>query len=220
MELVNRFYFAGDFMYSEKPSLLGILYRPTLQFQRLNERPNFGLALVINTLLTAFVTAVMVYVLSNSDPEMLKSIMKEENVPQEIFPLLQNGLTFIVFFTLLIGIPLANLIGAFFCWVFVMIFGGQTTFEKMFAVNVYAGFISVTENMLSAVLSVAIPVFADSPLELLLSFIFMVWHYAVLAIGLRETTSLSSGKAWAIVSIFFLIGLIGLISSIIAVLSA
>jgi hypothetical protein len=111
----------------------------------------------------------------------------------------------------LIAIPLGNVIGAFFCWVFVMILGGQTTFKKMFAVNVYSGFIPVVQHILTSLLYFAIPALFGSPFNLVISVIFMVWFYFVLATGLKETTSLSAGRAWGIVITFFLIGLIGII---------
>ncbi|TCS94248.1 Yip1 family protein [Hazenella coriacea] len=206
-----------------KPSVFGILTSPREQFQRINQNPTFWGPLIIFTVLVTLIVVAQAYLLIN-DPSFIQQSMEPTNGQPSVDPEILKMITFTTsVITGLFMVPVVSLVSAFFCWLMVTIFQGETTFKKMFSLNVHLMILSVISLIMALAYSVitgdvmggvsptslATIISSDGALKGILSSIdvIRIWSVVLTAIGLSVVGELSKGKAWTISLIFFVIGM-------------
>lgn len=210
----------------KKPSVLGILTSPKEQFQRMNQNPTFWGPLIIFTILGTILVVAQAYLTVN-DPAFIQESMEQFKgqsgpAPDPEFLKLTTLVIsiFIGFFT----VPVVTLVGALVCWVMVIIFQGETTFRKMFSLNVHLSILSILSMVLTIVYafitgnametiaptSLAAVVSAEGALKGILASVevFVIWSVFLTAMGLSVVGELSKGKAWTISLILYGIGVL------------
>lgn len=199
------------------PTLGGILFSPTEQFERMIDRPRFGWALTLMTLAGALVAALVGY-----------SVALETPLPEEA-PMLDPGQIALSagimnFVGGLIGVPVVLLVVSLIQKLFVMLFQGEATYRQLFSLNTHLYLLTLLASAIMAVLllvlgpqadpeiyptSLAALVPAEGAMKGLLNGIelFALWKLFLTAKGLSVLARLSSGKAWTIALILFAGGL-------------
>ena len=199
------------------PTLGGILFSPTEQFERMIDRPRFGWALTLMTLAGALVAALVGY-----------SVALETPLPEEA-PMLDPGQIalsagIMSFVGGLIGVPVVLLVVSLIQKLFVMLFQGEATYRQLFSLNTHLYLLTLLASAIMAVLllvlgpqadpkiyptSLAALVPAEGAMKGLLNGIelFALWKLFLTAKGLSVLARLSSGKAWTIALILFAGGL-------------
>lgn len=199
------------------PTLGGILFSPTEQFERMIDRPRFGWALTLMTLAGALVAALVDY-----------SVALETPLPEEA-PMLDPGQIalsagIMSFVGGLIGVPVVLLVVSLIQKLFVMLFQGEATYRQLFSLNTHLYLLTLLASAIMAVLllvlgpqadpkiyptSLAALVPAEGAMKGLLNGIelFALWKLFLTAKGLSVLARLSSGKAWTIALILFAGGL-------------
>jgi hypothetical protein len=202
----------------KKPSLIGILYRPTEEFRKLKDQPVFGTALLLVLALVTIISAITGMVVSSS-PAKFEELTNQYPLTPEQFQAIQKSLPFVYAFGSLSFAILIILFFSFLTWIFARIFKSKTTFKQMFSlcshVSVVLVFLILSEFLLIvAGVSKTIPHLSLGAIlpvsgkiqDFLDSFeLFTLWGYALLAIGLREIAELPPAKAWSTVGILFLL---------------
>lgn len=194
----------------EKPSLFGMIFNPTEQFERIKERPLIWGAMVIVTILTIIGTWLMS--LGIEIPEM------EELPGMEVFAQITMIITglFIPIFTVLIS--------SFIYWIVIKIARSEATFKQLFSMNTYIMIISALSIIVNGAL---MAVFGGGDGESLFTSlgslipaegavaglfesieVFSIWVVVLSAIGLHKVAELSKGLAWGISIAFFIIGIL------------
>ncbi|SDX11372.1 Yip1 domain-containing protein [Marininema mesophilum] len=187
-----------------KPSLLGMMTSPTLQFQRIAERPDFWSAFLTILGLTALTTAVM---LTPASP------------PGFVITMSVLGV--------LLGAPISLLISALLQWIFLRVLSGKATYRQVFSLNVYTSVISLLGLILQAIIVVAtganiqelqnsvtptsLAAFISSDSLMVKALlgnieIFAIWHLILTALGLSIIGKVSTAKGWTVALTLFILG--------------
>lgn len=196
----------------EKPSLFGMIFNPTEQFERIKERPLIWGAMVIVTILTMLGFWLMS--LGIEIPE----LSEVEEIPgMEVFA--QIGMVMTGLFTPILGV----LISSFILWIIIKIARSEATFKQLFSMNTYIMLISaisiIVNGALTAVLggdgetmftSLGSLVSAEGAVAGLFNSleVFTIWGVVLSAIGLHKVAELSKGLAWGISIAFFVISIL------------
>ncbi|WP_197046728.1 YIP1 family protein [Oceanobacillus salinisoli] len=198
-------------MKPEKPSLFGMIWSPTEQFERIKERPLIwvplaiiSLLFIIGTLLTIFTTDLGL-----------------EQIPEEEMALIR----IVAMVTGVIVGVIAPIFGALLStviyWIIIKIARTEATFQQLFSMNVYMMIIAAFSVIVNGIgyallggnpetlftsLGWIIP--ADEVMSALYSSIevFTIWGVILAAIGLHKVGGLSKGVAWTISIAFYVIG--------------
>lgn len=207
-----------DLSSNRGPTLWGILFSPTEQFERMVERPRFGWALAVMMLVGALTAAMMGY-----------SVVQEMPLPDEA-GMIDSGQIAVTagifgFVGGLIGIPVSLLLISLLQKLFMMLFQGEATYRQLFSLNTHLYLLTLLANLILAVLlfvlgprtdpeiyptGLAALVPAEGALKGVLNGIelFALWKLFLTARGLSVLGRLSSGKAWTIALILFAGGLL------------
>lgn len=190
----------------EKPSLFGMIFSPTEQFQRIKAKPLIWGAMGIISILFAIGS----YFLS-----MGVDLSEFENIPgMEVVTQITSAITGLltpIFSVLLIS---------FIHWIIIKIARSETTFKQLFSMNTYILFISALSILLNGILtplldgdgvtmftSLASVIDAEgATLALFQSLeVFAIWNLILSAIGLHVVGNLSKRAAWIVTITIFVI---------------
>ena len=201
---------------AKNPSIWGMIWSPTEQFERIKERPKIWGALAIVTVL--FVIGM--YLTSLGDPmviEGMPEIPEEELAAVSMF----TTVTMIItgFFTPIFGVLIATVIYL----IIAKIARSEVSFKQLFSMNTYIMMISALSMILNGIgvallggtagtmyTSLGSLIGAEGTMGALLTSIevFAIWGMILQAIGLQKVANFSKGLAWTIVIVFFAIGII------------
>lgn len=201
----------------EKPSLFGFIFSPQEQFQRVKENPVFAWPLFWFLLLYAIYGAALSY-FSLETPEGRESLAMMGSSAKWIMPLISG-------ITMLIAAPIILLFLTGFHRLLMMLFQGEATFRQLFSLNahlyilmgigglihvIYLSIVGVGSNYEAFPTSLAAIFPAEGTLWVFLSSIevFAIWKLILSAMGLRVLGDISSGKAWAIALIPFVLSVL------------
>ena len=201
---------------AKNPSIWGMIWSPTEQFERIKERPKIWGALAIVTVL--FVIGM--YLTSLGDPmviEGMPEIPEEELAAVSMFTTVTMIIT--VIFTPIFGVLIATVIYL----IITKIARSEVSFKQLFSMNTYIMMISALSMILNGIgvallggtagtmyTSIGSLIGAEGTMGALLTSIevFAIWGMILQAIGLQKVANFSKGLAWTIVIVFFAIGII------------
>jgi hypothetical protein len=201
-----------------KPSLLGMVWSPGEQFERMRERPVFWGALIIVTLLSVAASVILFYAVPDDMYDVPGMQLTEE---QLAMAKTMGAVTAVL--GALIGTPIGILISALIMFLITKLAQKDTTFRQLFSLNTYIMFISGIGQLLNALIRLAIggdPVVFVTSLGSLVEAegmtaeilggieLFSIWATVLTAIGLYKVGRLSKGAAWTVAIVIFVIGLI------------
>ena len=199
---------------AEKPSLLGMIWSPTEQFERIRERPLIWGALAIITVL--FIIGMWLQSLGVEIPE-LEGIPEEQLANVQVFSTI--GIIIGGLFTPVITI----LISSFIYWLIAKIVRSDVSFRQLFSMNTYIMIISALSLIINGI---AFALFGGSPEMMFTSLgsvidaegamngllnsieVFTIWGVILTAIGLNKVAEFSKGLAWTLSIAFFVISVI------------
>lgn len=201
------------------PTLWGMLFAPTEQFERMIHRPRFGWALTVMMLAGSIVAAVVAY-----------SMTLETPVPEEaqMFDSAQLAMVYasLGFVGALIGIPVSLLLISLIQKLLLMLFQGEATYRQLFCLNTHLYLFTLLASLIMAVMMLLLgpsenPEIYPTSLAALVPAegavlrgvlngieLFALWKLFLAAKGLSVIARLSSGKAWTIALILFAGGLL------------
>lgn len=200
----------------KNPSIWGMIWSPTEQFERIKERPKIWGALAIVTVL--FVIGM--YLTSLGDPmviEGMPEIPEEELAAVSMFTTITMIITGL--FTPIFGVLIATVIYL----IIAKIARSEVSFKQLFSMNTYIMMISALSMILNGIgvallggtagtmyTSIGSLIGAEGTMGALLTSIevFAIWGMILQAIGLQKVANFSKGLAWTIVIVFFAIGII------------
>lgn len=198
----------------EKPSLLGIIWSPTEQFERIRERPAIWGALAIITLL--FIIGMWLQSLGVEVPE-IEGLTEEQLALTEVFATV--GIIIGGLFTPVITI----LISSFIYWIVAKIAQSDVSFKQLFSMTTYITVIAALSLLVNGALNAIIGggteivftslgwvVNAEGAIGAFFNNIevFSIWGVILTALGLHKVAGFSKGLAWTIAIVFFVIGVI------------
>lgn len=197
----------------QKPSLFGMIWSPTEQFERLKERPKIWGALVIITILFIIGTWLTTLGIQTEVP----GLTAEETEMINVFAAAGSviGGLFIPIITILIS--------SFINFLIAKIARSEVSFKQLFSMSTYIMIISALSLIVNSLLSLMTGtspeilvsslgsvVNADGAVGALFNSIeiFAIWGYILTAIGLQKVAGFSKGLAWGVQIAFFVIGII------------
>lgn len=209
-----------------KPSLIGVLFRPTEEFQKLRENPRILFPLIVLSVLYAVLLTVQSYVMFDS-PYYTELLNKQlEGLPpgaeidmstMKTIGAISAAVTSIVLY------PIGLLLIAFFFWIFTALFQGDASFKQLFSLSVYLTpitLLALLVNVLTTFLFGLNPMIPVTSLASLFSVegtlqallvpieIFSIWMAVLVAMGMREVARISQTKAWIVGAIYFALSFI------------
>lgn len=199
---------------TKKPSLLGMITSPIVQFKRIEERPNIWMAMIIITI---------VYVIGAWITSQNMEVAGEFNLTEEELEgtktMMKAGMVFgglvAPIFTVLVSSAIYMLVGA--------IAHTGVSFKQLFSMNTYIMVIGALSTIVNTILALAI---GSNPEELMTSLgsiievkgaigglvdsleLFSIWNVIITALGLHYVANFSKGLAWTVSIAFFVIGVI------------
>lgn len=201
----------------EKPSLFGMIMNPREQFERIKQNPKIIVALIIVTLLTTVGMVMMANGIDFMNDPTLAGMPEEELMMVAMIS--QIGFVIVGVFTPVFGI----LIAAFIHWIIGKIVHSEASFKQMFSMNTYIFVISAISFILNGIVFMLIGGEAEILFTSLNSIIgakgilgaflgsieiFSIWAYIITALGLQVVAKFSKGLSWAVVIVFYIVGLI------------
>ena len=201
----------------KKPSIWGMIWSPTEQFERIKERPRIWGALGIVTLL--FVIGMYLSTLGvglEGIPE-LEGIPAEELAAMSMFGTI--SMLVVGLFTPIVGILISTVIYLLIA----KIARSEVSFKQLFSMNTYIMILSALSLLINGIgiallggtaetlyTSLGSIIQAEGALGGLLNGleVFGIWSVILSAIGLQKVADFSKGLAWTISIVFFAIGLI------------
>ncbi|WP_338470667.1 Yip1 family protein [Niallia sp. XMNu-256] len=198
---------------AKKPSIWGILWSPTEQFERIKERPRIWGALAIVTIL--FVIGM--YLSSFGKIPEINGVSEEDLAGMQAF----NSVLMIVMgiITPIFGILISTVI----YFLIAKIARSEVSFKQLFSMNTYIMILSALSILINGIGIALLGGTSDTIYTSLGSIIqaegalggfltglevFTIWGVILNAIGLHKVAEFSKGLAWTISIAFFVIGLI------------
>lgn len=198
----------------KKPSLLGIISSPAIQFERMKEKAPIGLPMVMMIVLMA-IGGVLVSYLRLNNP-----LIKEINATAEMKIPLALTLSMGAIGAGFGGVISFFIVAAFYkiCMVFM---GNDTPYKKLLSLTIYSSIISAVGLFLNGIIALVAGGYETTYTSLaplvgenvtLKSIagqfdVFNIWYYVVIAIGLQIVAGLSKNKAIVLVVILFLLSI-------------
>lgn len=200
-----------------KPSLLGILFDPGEQFQRIMKQPRIIAPLIWLLLLYSASGAILSY-LTLETPEGRQAMAMMGSAANWFFPTVGAVTTlFYILITLLVLSGIQRLL--------MMVFQGEASFTQLLSLNTHLYILPLLASLIHLVVllivgigedttiipsSLAAVIPADGALRAFLAEIevFAIWKLVLSAIGLAVIGRVSKGKAWAIALIPFILWLL------------
>lgn len=202
-----------------KPSLLGMIWSPGEQFDRIRDNPRIWGALIIVALLSAVAGVLIVF----ATPDDMYQVPQGPQLSEEQLASMKMFGYVGGFVGPLIGTPVGILISAAIMLLITTLARKDATFKQLLSLNAYIMFIGVIGSLLNGLIRLAI---GGDPTVMVTSLaslagaegmtvpilnvieVFTIWSTVLTAIGLHKVTGLSKGASWAIAIAFFLIGLV------------
>lgn len=199
----------------KKPSLLGMIASPGVQFERMKAKTPIAFPLFLMLLVMA-VTGALVSYLSLGNP-----ILKDAQAAAGGFKL-PVGLTVgMGAIGSIVGGVVVFLIAAGFYKIFMVILGNDTPYKKLLTLVVFSSVISSLGLLINGLIALVVggfepnytslsPLFGENKMLSAIGKnfdIFTIWYYIVLALGFQIVAGLSKNKAILIVVIVFLISI-------------
>ncbi|MDM5227498.1 Yip1 family protein [Cytobacillus sp. NJ13] len=197
-----------------KPSLLGMVWSPGEQFDRIRQNPKIWVPLILVSILYA---AGMFFMAVSMDASYLGLEGMSEAEAEMVMMFSRVGVAITGIFTPV----LVALISGGIYMIFIKIAGSDATFKQIFSMNIYIlviGGIGLLVNMaLRAAIGGNPEIFITSLAGLMNSEkpgvlgsieLFSIWQSVITAIGLHRVGGLSKGWAWGIAIAFFIIGIV------------
>lgn len=190
----------------EKPSLLGMITSPSVQFDRIRERPLIWGAMSIIIIL--FIIGAW-----------LTSLSVEIEIDEEFQGFFKVVLTIFIIIGGIIGPLFGTLVSSVIHLLIAKVVQSKVSFKQLFSMNTYIMIVSVISMLVNGVIlrvinvdSAQLPtslgsvIEADGALGAVLGSleIFAIWSVILVAIGLHKVAGFSKGLAWT-VSIAFLV---------------
>jgi hypothetical protein len=197
----------------KNPSIWGMIWSPTEQFERIKERPKIWGALVIVTVLFT----IGMYLASLGIP------MEIEGIPEEQLAQISMFSTITMIVTGIITPIFSVLIATVVYLIIAKIARSEVSFKQLFSMNTYIMIISALSMIINGI---GIALLDGTPQTLYTSLgsligaegvmgaflngieLFAIWGLILHAIGLQKVANFSKGLAWTISIVFFVIGLI------------
>ncbi|MDQ0273536.1 YIP1 family protein [Cytobacillus purgationiresistens] len=196
-----------------KPSLLGMIWSPTEQFDRIKQNPKIWVPLLLVSLLFSFGMILMAFTMDASFFE-LGDLSEEETLLVLGFARITMAITGII--TPIITVLISSAIYLLIC----KIASSDVTFRQLFSMNTYILIIGalglVINSGFAALIGGNSDVFITSLAGLLNAGpssilnhieVFSIWQTILIAIGLNRVAGLSKTVAWIIAIVFFLVGI-------------
>ncbi|MGN5652494.1 Yip1 family protein [Bacillus sp. Brlt_9] len=199
---------------SKKPSLLGMITSPGLQFERMKTSNAVWGAFWILTVLGGLVAGFAAYVYSLT-PEAIKF---NKDLGVTVSPEMTFG-TGVVFGA--IGMAIGFFVSAAVYKVLMMLMSNDTSYKKLLAITVYSSIISLIGLLINTILAFVLggsgqemytglgPIFASSggALKGIANSIevFTIWGFVITWLGLQITAGLSKKKATILMVVFFIL---------------
>lgn len=196
-----------------KPSLFGIIWSPSEQFERIKDKPKIWAPLGIVTLL--FILGMWLTSLGLD--------LSLEGIPEEDLEIAQAVGTV----TLMIAGIISPIIGAFISTLIYLLIskipGSNVTFKQLFSMNTHLMMISALSILVNGIgialfggnaeilfTSLGSIVVVDGAMSGLFNSIevFQIWGVILTAIGLNKVADFSKGLAWTVSIAFFVISVI------------
>ena len=198
----------------KNPSLLGMISSPSIQLERMKTKTPVAFPLIIMLIITAVTGALVSYV-SLGNP-LFKEAAAASGDKLPINLAIGAGV-----FGSIFGGVIVYLIAAGFYKLFMVIFGNDTSYKKLFTLVIFTSIITSLGLLVNGLIALAAggyePIYTSlAPLAgsnkllsgILKNFdIFTIWYYVVLALGFRIVAGLSKNKAILIVVVVFLISI-------------
>lgn len=201
---------------STNPSILGMVFSPGEQFERIREKPKVWIPLLI-VVLGSLVAGWLMVMSPDFEATMNQGMNGAENMG--------GALIFIKVFTALsVGIsPIFGvLIGSFIYWLISKATPSEVTFKQLFSMNLFITFVTTIGLLLNGLLMALLGGEPGTMYTSIGSFmnleggtagvlnsleIFNIWTTILTVIGLRITAGWPKALAWIIPIVFFLIGI-------------
>ncbi|PWA12188.1 YIP1 family protein [Pueribacillus theae] len=198
----------------EKPSLFGMIWSPSEQFERIKQRPKIWGAMVVVTILT--IIGMWLQTLGVDIPE-LDGMPEDQLAGIQVF----TTITTIVMglFIPIIGVLISSAIHLLIA----KIARSEVSFKQLFSMNTYIMIISALSLLINGILMALV---GGDPEKLLTSLgsiinvegamgglfnsleVFTIWEVILTAMGLHKVANFSKGLAWTIAIAFFVIAVI------------
>jgi len=201
----------------EKPSLFGMIMNPREQFEKIRENPKIIVALIIVTLLTIVGMLLMMNGIDFMNDPNLAGMSEEEMMMVTMFS--QIGFVIVGVFTPVITLLISSVVHI----IIAKIVRSEATFKQLFSMNTYIFIISAISMIVNGIVFMMIGgdpeklftslnsiIGAEGILGAVLNSIevFTIWGLIITAMGLQVVARFSKGLSWAVVIVFFIVGLI------------
>lgn len=202
-----------------KPSLLGVITSPSLQFERMKQKAPIAVPMLLMALVYAVIGGLSAYFLAIS-PEMVNKLPADVPESAKVFtsPIFVASMGAV---GAAIGTMIMFLISALFYKVCMMIMGNDTTYKKLLSISIFTSVIGVLGGLVNVILMAIFggldvqytslaPLFKSGTMlhsAAKMIEVFSIWGYVVTAIALQKAAGLRKGQAITLVVIVFAIGL-------------
>lgn len=204
----------------KNPSLFGIITSPSVQFERIKERPKIWVAMLIVTLLFVFGTWLSTLGIDMTEIDGVE--MDEESIAfVQIFTTIGTVIGGLI-------IPILTvLISSFIYWIIAKLAKSEVSFQQLFSMNTYIMIISAIGLILNSAITAFVGVDINNTevaqftsLGSLLGSegvlgavfinieVFAIWSVVLTAIGLYKVADFSKSLAWTTSIVFFVIGIV------------
>ncbi|MGD6889782.1 Yip1 family protein [Bacillus mobilis] len=200
----------------EKPSLLGMITSPGLQFERMKTSEKVWGMFFLVALLQGLLSGLEAYIM-NTSPEMIKL---QKDLGGEFAG--QSSLTSEVIYGTVsgtLGAMLVTVIIAAIYKVFMMFFGNDTSYKKLVMIIVYTNVVVIIGRLINGIIALSLGDGFTSYTSLGTLFeegsvaygigstieVFYLWNIALIWLGLQITAGLSKVKAAIPIIVLFII---------------
>lgn len=197
---------------TKKPSLLGIITSPVVQFERMKTNSPVWGAFAIVVILSTLAGTIAMYAALQT-PEMIRALAQDPTGGVVRTSMFVGALIGGLIFT-----PIGFFIAAGFYKIVMMLMGNDATYKQLLSITVYASIISILGVTLNAVLALALggdgtvfytslgPLFEQGTTMFGIANaieIFSIWGLVVTGLGLHIVAGLSKNKTIILMVVFF-----------------
>ncbi|PKM50331.1 MAG: hypothetical protein CVV02_11930 [Firmicutes bacterium HGW-Firmicutes-7] len=205
--------------------VLSIFYSPKKVFKAINDKPNFWLPMIITMLFT------MLFYLTffGEFKEMLMEVIKlsGQSISVEYIEKMTTIISGVAIGFAPVIIAIGTFLTALFYWLGVMLFKGKGVYMKYVSLMAHVGLISLLSLVITGIMTILTGEFLISePVTSLASWlpdsmnmtflygilldveVFNIWKLTLVAYGIHEIGGLKLSKAFIIVGIIFVIGIL------------
>lgn len=200
----------------EKPSLLGMITSPGLQFERMKTTEKVWGMFFIVAILQGIVGGLNSYITYTS-PEMIEMQKKLGGALAERGSLVSDVISSTIWG--IVGVMIATLVVAAIYKVFMMFYGNDTSYKKIVMIIVYADIIVIIGGLINGIIALILgaaptaytslgPLFEKGSLAYGIANsieVFYLWNLVLIWLGLQVTAGLSKVKAAIPIIVLFII---------------